>query len=168
MSQALSRSFQGVARHHQAAESIQRDDSFHQHGPQLLSAAYGAVFTADILGLADVSRGTAYAMPAAAVSVFEGLVLDGQAYMSRGASWDWQVHGRGVSEGTGRGAGMMEIGFDTEMLRRFGRATSPRRAQDWVRFADRVDSDDSSAAAALRGFRAFFDSDYVAHNRPGA
>eukprot|EP01052_Picozoa_sp_SAG31_P012344 SAG31_NODE_720_length_12587_cov_15.393114_8_plen_815_part_00 len=167
VSQAFSRAFQDVQRHHQNEESIQQDNSFHQHGPQLLSAAYGAVFTADILGLADVSRGTSYQMPVPAVLVFEGLVLDGQAYMSRGSSWDWQVHGRGVSEGVKNGAGMMEISFDTAALRRFGNDVSVTRSKEWIRFADRIDSDDHGALKALQGSKCFFDSDYVAHNRPG-
>ena len=61
------------------------------------TASMAAVFTSDILGLSFISAGTEFAMPAAAIKVFEGLVLDGQARMSRGGSWDWQVHGRGVS-----------------------------------------------------------------------
>ena len=95
--QGFARSFADVVPHSQSGESIMVDHSFHQHGPQLLAGAYGAVFTSDILGLSDISADTEFAMPAAAIKVFEGLVLDGQARMSRGGSWDWQVHGRGVS-----------------------------------------------------------------------
>ena len=91
VAEGFSVSFGAVVRHHQSDESIQVDNSFHQHGPQLLSAAYGAVFTHDILNLAHISGGTAFAMPTPAIDVFEGLVLDGQARMSRAGSFDWQV-----------------------------------------------------------------------------
>ena len=100
-------------------------------------------------------------MPPTAVSVFEGLVLDGQARMTRAGSWDWQVHGRGISLG-----GDMELGLDTDQMRVFGRQISPARGSEWTRFANRIDRDDSSTAAALMGTSAFWDSDYVAHNRP--
>ena len=36
------------------------DHSFHQHGPQLLAGAYGAVFTSDILDLAFISASTSF------------------------------------------------------------------------------------------------------------
>jgi hypothetical protein len=46
-----------------------------------------------MLNLARISGGTAFAMPQQAINVFEGLVLDGQARMSRAGSFDWQVWG---------------------------------------------------------------------------
>lgn len=92
LSQGFAESFASVTRHHQHEESIQHDNSFHQHGPQLLSGGYGAVFTNDILFVACISIGTAFQIPTAAASVFESFVLDGQAPMTRAGSFDWQVH----------------------------------------------------------------------------
>ena len=134
-----------------------------QHGPQLLAGAYGSVFTSDILDLCSVSASTIFQMPPAAVHVFEGLVLDGQARMTRAGSWDWQVHGRGVSES----AFAMGIGLSTDQMRTFGSKISSARGKEWAAFADRIDNDDARPAAALVGNRGYWDSDYVSHSRPG-
>jgi hypothetical protein len=163
VAEAFARSFAAVVPHHQNEESIMVDNSFHQHGPQLLAGAYGSVFTSDILDLAAISASTQFQMPVAAVTVFEGLVLDGQARMTRAGSWDWQVHGRGVSEG----ADAMEIGLDTSQMRTFGTKISATRATDWAEFAHRIDTDDASPGAALTGTRSFWDSDYLSHSQPG-
>jgi hypothetical protein len=163
VAQGFARSFAAVAPHHQNGESVMVDHSFHQHGPQLLSGAYGAVFTADILALACLSASTGFAMPITAISVFEGLVLEGQARMSRAGSWDWQVHGRGVSEG----ATAMEISFDVQHMRDFARQVSPARGGDWLDFAHRIEHDDASPRAALTGTRGFWDSDFLSHSQPG-
>lgn len=158
--QGFARSFAAVVHSHQSEDSIMVDNSFHQHGPQLLAAAYGAVFTSDILDLACTSAGTAFQMPAPAIQIFEGLVLDGQARMSRAGSWDWQVHGRGISIDSG-----MAIGFATDQLRTFADQVSPHRAEEWRAFAHRIDSDDASDAAALTGNRGFWSSDYMSHGQ---
>ena len=109
------------------------------------------------------SSGTVYQMPPASVDVFEGLVLDGQARMSRGSTWDWQVHGRGIS----RSPGLLRFRFDTGQMKRFGASLSQTRGAEWQALAHRIDADDASDSAALVGNTWFFDSDYVAHNRPG-
>ena len=61
----------------------------------------------------------------------------------------------------------MELGFSTSEMRRFGTALSPSRGAEWAAFAHRIDTDDSSTAAALVGTSSYYDSDYIAHNRPG-
>lgn len=158
--QGFARSFAAVAHKHQNEDSIMVDNSFHQHGPQLLAAAYGAVFTSDILDLACLSASTEFQMPAPAIDVFEGLVLDGQARMSRAGSWDWQVHGRGISIASG-----LEIGFSADQMRYFADNVSPRRGDEWRSFAHRIEADDASAAAALSGNRGFWSSDYMTHSQ---
>ena len=162
VAQAFARAFQDVCHHHQDKESIQADNSFHQHGTQLESGGYGATFASIILSLAVVSGGTAFAMPADKLSVFEGLVLDGQARMTRGGSWDWQVTGRAVSTPS-----LMKIRLgSTSDMRRFGDAVSLTRKREWEALARRIDTGDASADAALVGTTAFYNSDYLAHNRP--
>ena len=175
LKEAFEHSFAAIARHHQHEESIQVDNSFHQHGPQLQSGGYGACFTRDLLIVVTASVGTAFEMAPATASLFESYVLDGQAPMSRGASFDWQVRGRGISVPPGGNSSRrsdtkvresMAVGFPPEQLRLFGATISRARKHDWNRLARRLETDDASPAAALVGNFAFFDSDYVAHNRP--
>jgi chondroitin AC lyase len=158
--QGFARSFAAVVHKHQDEDSIMVDNSFHQHGPQLLAAAYGAVFTSDILDLACLSASTEFQMPAPAIAVFEGLVLDGQARMSRAGTWDWQVHGRGISIASG-----LEIGFSADRMRIFADHVSPRRGNEWRSFAHRIDADDASTSAAVIGNRGFWSSDYMTHGQ---
>jgi chondroitin AC lyase len=74
---AFARTFEDVRYFPQGGDSFMRDHSFHQHGPQLLPAVYGAVIAADTMSLAGWAASTPAAMTETSQRVFEGYVLDG-------------------------------------------------------------------------------------------
>ena len=69
LKEAFNLSFSAVARKHQHKESIQFDNSFHQHGPQLQTGGYGACFTRDLLIMISASVDTAFQMAPTVASV---------------------------------------------------------------------------------------------------
>lgn len=139
----------------QGADGIQLDGSFHQHGPELLAGSYGSAFTSTLLSLLQFASGTRFYMDADRLSIFAHLVLDGQAWMIAGTSFDWSVVGREIT----RPAGEHLCGFVTAMLRN---VTSPR-STEFQRLADQLDAVPN--CPPLVGFRHFPDSDYVTQHR---
>eukprot|EP01043_Picozoa_sp_COSAG02_P044983 COSAG02_NODE_4069_length_5831_cov_3.564778_2_plen_789_part_00 len=190
IAEAFGATFAGVKYYPQSGDSFMRDHSFHQHGPQLLPAVYGAVIAADTMALAGWAEGTPSAISSVCMKVFEGYVLDGLAWMvtsrKAGAVWDWQVAGRrvtipytesewkwlpsfrlpaGCSSG---GQGCMEIpmlsvGLEPAAMRQL--ASSSKRASEWLRLANLIESGETTRTVV--GNRQYFDSDFVAHSRPG-
>ena len=187
---AFTRTFADVKYFPQKGDSFMRDHSFHQHGPQLLPAVYGAVIAADTMSLAGWADGTPTAMTASSKAVFEGYILDGLAWYIAGrpggAVWDWQVAGRRVSipylesewkwlpsfrcpagcESGGQGCmtiPMLSVGLEAVAVREL--AGSSSRKEEWLHLADLIES--GAATRSVVGNRQYWESDYVAHSRPG-
>jgi chondroitin AC lyase len=187
---ALKQTYAAVKYFPQKDDSFQLDHSFHQHGPQLLPAVYGAVIASNTMALAAWAEGTSIAMNAASFAVFEGYVLDGLVWYAAGtatsAVWDWQVAGRRITvpylesewkwrpafslkgcPSGGQGcmvAPSLSIGLEPAGMRLLGGRS--KRRDEWEAFAALIDGSGPAARTAL-GNRAYWDSDYVAHSRPG-
>jgi len=78
-------------------EGMKPDMSFYQHGPILYSCGYGRAFTYETAVLIDILSGSEFAVPEEKVAIFENFVLDGQRYMIRGKSVDYQTVGREIA-----------------------------------------------------------------------
>ena len=78
-------------------DGIKPDMSFYQHGPILYSCGYGRSFTYETALLISMLSKTEYALPRDKVRLFENFVLDGQRYMMRGESVDYQTVGREIA-----------------------------------------------------------------------
>ena len=61
----------------------QRDLSFHQHGPLLQSAAYGAGFMQDLLDFVSLAAQTRWAVAQQPLSLLADFLLKGQSLMMR-------------------------------------------------------------------------------------
>lgn len=77
-------------------EGVQVDWSFHQHGPQLSSAAYGVPYVNDCARWLAVLHGTAFAFAPATEELIGRSVLDGCQWMIRGHSWDFSPTARNI------------------------------------------------------------------------
>ncbi|EGD79387.1 hypothetical protein PTSG_09797 [Salpingoeca rosetta] len=79
----------------QQSDGIQRDNSFHQHGPQLyLGWGYGSILSANALLLTSYAEGTRFAVANSTWGVLASLVLDGQRLVVRGPNVDYTTSGR--------------------------------------------------------------------------
>mgnify|MGYP002413627953 CR=1 FL=1 len=71
----------------------------HARMPQ--AGAYGDSFAAGILSFIVLSQGTGFQITGAPLQALEHVVLDGQQWMVRGRTWDWQVRGREITRPPG-------------------------------------------------------------------
>jgi chondroitin AC lyase len=158
--QGFSRMWQDVAISPLGGEGVQYDYSYHFHGLQLLSGAYGIVWAENILLFLQCSQNTPYQPDDQILSVFVNFLIKGDAWMIMGNIWDWHVVGRGVA-GPGNGFGN---GFTTRWVRSVAQLVKSNETQvELMNFADRLDNRPN--AALLIGNKHFFVSDYQVHRR---
>lgn len=77
-----------------AAEGIQADHSFHQHGAQLYSGGYGLGFLSDLARSAGWMAGTPWAFAPDRMRLLADYALQGVVPLVRGAWLDWGARGR--------------------------------------------------------------------------
>ncbi|MFO7900820.1 MAG: polysaccharide lyase 8 family protein [Planctomycetota bacterium] len=142
-------------------EGIKPDRSFWQHGRCLYSGGYGAAFSADCSWFARMAAGTPFAFPEKKLDILASYVLDGQQWMVRGRRYDWGVIGRQISRPHGNGAGGL-----ARVCRHMMAAGAPRR-DEFEAFLKRLEGKPGDTKHALSGNRHFWNSDLMAHHRPG-
>ena len=147
-------------------EGIQPDCSFHQHGPQLQSGAYGLTFASVAVDTSSYGVGTSFALPAAGSSVVVDYLLDGQQWMLRGTTFDATAQGRAITRTNSKNLGSGIIGVIDGV-----KSLTPYRAAELTAMRDRLSaaktSGTATAALALVGHRHFWNSDFTSHQRPG-
>ena len=147
-------------------DGIQRDGSFHQHGAELLSGAYGEALTSSILGFLPIGKGLKWDVDASSLAVFARLVLDGQQRMTLpNRVWDWQVCGRGCH----CRPGVATNGLHGSQLR-YAASLYPEgeHKRRFLAFANEQDGQTPEAIdSSVLGSFAYFRSDYLLHRREG-
>jgi chondroitin AC lyase len=139
-------------------QGVVADQSFHFHGEQLLTAAYGAVWLNSVLQFYVVAAGTAYALPQAGVAVLAQYVAVGMGHVTFGRRFDYGATGRGID----RPGTTFAWGVDTDTLRAL--AAEPGAAPwagELAAFADRLDG----VGAPLVGNYHFWNTDFHSHHR---
>ena len=150
-------------------DGIQVDGSFHQHGAELLSGAYGAALTNIITSFIPLGQGTKWAVSAEQLAVFAAVVLDGQARMTLpGAVWDFAVCGRGCVDSSGSSGPRDSISTAGLRFAATLYAAGSATARRFSAFAHQLEGEQTAAEAA-RGLGTFsyYRSDYLLHRRPG-
>ena len=148
------------------AEGIQPDGSFHQHGAQLQSGAYGLTFASEAVDISAYGASTAYALPAAGAAVVVDYLLDGQQWMLRGTTFDATAQGRAITRTSSKNLGGGIIGVIDGV-----KTLTTYRAAELTTMRDRLNaaktSGTASPALALVGHRHFWNSDFTSHQRAG-
>jgi len=142
-----------------AAEGVQADFSFHQHGPCLYNHGYGAAFAVDCSRIATDVAGTRLAFPREKVAVLSGLILDGSQWMARGGASDFGADGRGITRKRRGHTAAYLAAAAKHMLR----LPTGREAE----FRALAASASGTGAPALKGNRHFWRSDMMTHHRAG-
>jgi len=172
--EAYARMYQEIRYNPQAAEGIQQDDSFHQHGVQLYNGGYGLSFADDVGRFIAFSWGTSFQIPADRMVIFSAYILDGERWMLRGKTIDFSVVGREITR-----AGKVVAPDDwtvgpvspvgpaygfVQMVTLIAAEPVPRQAE----FAALAASLHQGASSdGLIGNKSFWSSDYMAQRRPG-
>jgi chondroitin AC lyase len=158
--QGFSRMWHDIAVLPLGGQGIQSDYSYHFHGLQLLSGAYGASWASDIFQFFLASNGTQYQPDEEKLTIFANFLTKGDAWMAIGKEWDWHVIGREIS----RVADTFGIGFNVQAIRALAETVkSKETSKDLMDFADRLSG--QPGAALLLGNRHFYTSDYQIHRR---
>jgi chondroitin AC lyase len=139
-------------------EGIQRDFSFHQHGPQLYNGGYGHDFMVDTCKYATLLQGTRYAFTHEKLSLLADHLLEGHGHMLRGKLLDYSAYGRTlVRKEASEGAVEFEAACD-ELA-----GLLPERAAALGALKKHIAG--SGAPASFVGNRYFWNSDFMTHQR---
>ena len=144
-----------------AYEGVIDDMSYHFHGIQMLSSAYGAGWVATMLDTLATAAGTRWAMPDAAAGVLAQFLAEGDLALTFGRRWDFGTQGRGIDR-PGLNFGW---GWSGDSLRQLAAAPA---AQPWgdalAHFASLLDG--VQPAQQRSSSRHFWTTDFHAHKRP--
>jgi len=140
---------------------IQTDWSYHYHGQQLLTAAYGDAWATNILHFHLASRGTQYALSQDRIEIFGRFLTEGDAWFTMGSVWTWGILGRVIDRGVHVWYTHL---FSSDRLRALAmdiRNTSTAVAL--YEYADRLEH--HLQTSPLIGNRHFYTSDFQVHRR---
>jgi hypothetical protein len=137
---------------------VQRDFSFHQHGPQLYNGGYGLTLVSDMCNYATVLRGTRYAFARDKLMFLADHLLEGGGHMIRGKMLDYSVFGRTLLR---RGAGQSATEF-IAMCDQVA-ALLPERAAELTALKKHIEG--TGSPYSFLGNRYFWNSDFMTHQR---
>lgn len=142
------------------AEGVMDDLSYHFHGIQLLSSAYGDGWISTMLQQRGIAAGTRWALGAAGVRVLAQFLVEGDFALTFGRRWDFGTQGRGIDRPGNNfgwsfsGAAMRELAADP--------GAAPY-ADGLAAFAAALDG---TAPAQVATSKHFWTVDFYAHKRP--
>ena len=158
--QGFTRMWKDIAVLPLGGQGVQNDWSYHFHGQQLLSGAYGQSWATDMFAFILCSSATVYQPDPEKLSIFANFLTKGDAWMIIGKQWNWQVKGREIS----RALNIVGVDFDPQALRMLADVVASNETRrDLVQFADRLSGQPN--AALLLGNKHFYTSDYQVHRR---
>ena len=160
ITQGFDRMWKDVVVQPLSLEGVQPDFSYHFHGLQIQQGAYGAEWTSYILTFALNAQGTAFALNATQTALFARFILEGNAWLSIGGTWDFGTIGRSVDR---PGSGGPHLGYSSEDIRQLAGLVE-EYAGGLRAYADRMDG--VVGAAPLVGNRHLYTSDFHVHRRP--
>jgi chondroitin AC lyase len=161
-----------------ANDGVQRDFSFHQHGPQLYTGGYGGSFAADVARYALITRNTSFGLPGDALESFSDYVAVGIAWSLYGDYFDVSVVGREVARPSTTGyngvAALIQASqFDSPRAGEI-RSAAAKMLETWrgtmpTELAGTATLVESARYNAMwpSGHRHYFASDYTIHRRNG-
>ena len=141
-----------------AAEGIQEDMSYHQHGAQLYIGGYGTVFVDNIVRMGNILNGTKFSMNDKKLNLFSDFTRNTYLNVFRGRHLDFSVTGRGVSR-----KGLLDYGDCATMFKNL-QTLDPKHADEYAAIARRFHSQDASYQRNNRNVM-YYRSDYMLHNR---
>lgn len=140
---------------------IQSDWSYHFHGQQLLTGAYGDAWATNILHFHLATRGTQYALSQDRIEIFARFLTEGDAWFTMGSVWTWGVLGRIIDRGVHAWYSRL---FPADQLRELAKNVIDNdTAIALLNYAGRLEHDHD--IQPLVGNRHFYTSDFQVHRR---
>lgn len=160
LSQGFSRMWEDIAVLPLGGQGIQTDWSYHFHGTQLLSAAYGQDWALAMFIFILCTRNTQYELDQQHMLIFANFLIQGDAWMIINDRWDWQVLGRAID----RPHTTLQVEFQTTWISSLSELVQAEDLKiDLLNFANRIDN--KPDATLLLGNKHFYTSDYQVHRR---
>ncbi len=138
-------------------DGIKADQSYYFHGEQLYSGGYGLSFTVSCARLAYIAQGTRFALPPKQVKLLADFVLEGQRWMVRGSTFDYNGVGREICRRNKDARGLRQ---PCDWLQ----SVCPERRGEFASFAQSLA--DGSPSGPV-GNRHFWKSDTMVQRRDG-
>lgn len=158
--EGFSRMWKDIAVLPLGGQGIQTDWSYHFHGTQILSAAYGQDWLVAMMIFVLCSQDTPYQPIQDQLIILGKFIAEGDAWMIIDNIWDWHVYGRAID----RPELILTVDFSSDWIRSLaGLTESDQLRKDLMNFADRIDK--KPDATQLIGNRHFYTSDYQVHRR---
>jgi chondroitin AC lyase len=155
-----------------AAEGIQQDYSFHQHGAQLHSGGYGLDFANDVGRFVSFAWGTSLQIPVDRMAILSAYLLDGEQWLIRGSIIDYSTVGREITRagkaavpGKIPGGPIAPAGPEYglgNVIAMLAKEPTPRQ-KEFQAFAARLQG--KPDVAELSGNKQFWCSDFMVHRR---
>ncbi len=143
-------------------EGIQVDGTFHQHTTQIYNGGYGLALIKDVARWARALAGTAYALTPDQRNSLDHLMLDGDAWMIRRATFDYSTQGRNYARAIGeKPADLTRRVRDTIDLIL---AAGSSRAGELQALRDHI----GGAGPGVVGFKHFWRGDYAVQRTAAA
>lgn len=139
-------------------EGIQRDLSFHQHGPQLYHGGYGLTMMSDMCNYAMVLRGTRYAFEHDKLMLLADHLLEGSGHMIRGQMLDYSTFGRTLLRKDGGKTGLEFKAMCDQLA-----VLLPERAAELTALKKHIEG--TGAPYSYIGNRYYWNSDFMTHQR---
>lgn len=139
-------------------EGVQRDGSFYQHGARLQTFHYGAAYLGVVANLAWQLRQTPWTIPREKRDLFSNYILQGPAWMRRGAYTVPGTLDRAVSRPGSMAAGNLAPALN------LWKEVDPDRQREFQAVIDRQ----AGRGTPLAGYRHFPMGDFTAYHRPSA
>ncbi|CAF3381979.1 unnamed protein product [Rotaria sp. Silwood1] len=160
LDQGFTRMWQDIVVLPLGGQGIQSDWSYHFHGTQLLSGAYGQDWALAMFIFILCSRNTQYELNQQQIIIFANFLTQGDAWMIINDRWDWQVLGRSID----RADTSLQVEFQSNWIRSLAELVKLDNLKiDLLNFADRLDYKPN--AISLIGNKHFYTSDYQIHRR---
>ncbi len=141
-----------------AAQGIQNDNSFYQHGPRLQAFHYGGSYARVVVDVAWQLRGTPWEMPEDKRDILSDYILEGLQWMCRGTYTVPSTLDRAVSRGNSLRAS------DLRGLLSLWREVDPERQEEIDAFIARQEGE----GRPLDGYRHFPRADFSVYHQPDA
>ena len=160
LQEGFSRMWKDIVIVEATVQGIQEDWSYHFHGLQLLTGAYGIEWTNTMLLFLHCSKNTSYQPGNSSLSILGNFVSLGHTWMVITDYWDWHVVGRSLA--------LPGNGFPTQLkvdlIRSLAEVVESNETRVQImNFADRLE--DKPNAPLFIGNKHFFVSDYHVHRR---
>ncbi|TBO44239.1 polysaccharide lyase 8 family protein [Pedobacter kyonggii] len=140
-------------------EGVQVDGSYYQHGKQQAIASYGRVFAGNSVNAAFYLRATEYALPKDQLAILVNYLKNTFLKTVRGAFYDFNVRGRGISRKDSLSSGM---GGMVNKIKLF----DPENAAYWDASVKRTSGVELPSYKIIPTHNQFWKSGYTLHLRP--